>query len=287
MTNFWNNESGNFAVTAALLAMPLVAASGMAIDMTATTSAKRANQDALDAAVLAAVRAPDSATAKELLAKAYQVNGGSGELVDIVFTNTANERAIKAGSSYVKKNNFGGLLGQPQTTVEVKAKAVAKPALFEMRIKPKYAKGTYRKTMRLIDVPASASPIEVAMVKYDTSGTVGTGTMSMTPDTSSFLSVTNPASLYFTMEIDPTSEYIYADTKLNFATNDPATSFHLFVDGKQLPGGVAVNIADYVPCGATALFEWEDGGNFSAQDFGFEVTGKCKVDGGSPVAMVE
>ena len=61
----------------------------------------------------------------------------------------------------------------------------------------------------------------------------------------------------------------------------------IFVDGKQLPANTVVNIAKYVPCGTTSLFEWEDGGEFTLQDFGFDVTGNCKVNTASSVALVK
>lgn len=283
---FLRDNEGNFAVIAALITILLLMFAGMAIDVTDNMRTKTNNQDALDAAVLFAVKVPGETAAKQMLVKTYQANGGLGYLVDIAYVDTASVRTISAVSAYPKKNAFAGIIGYDVTDVRVRAKAKATPSLYEVQIKPEYAIGTYSKLLRLFDLPkGSSAPAEIASITYLTSGRVSTGTMTMTPNTNNYLAVQNSESLYFTMEIDPTSEYIKPTTKLHLATNDPTTSDRLFVDGKQLPTGVTVNIANYVPCGKTALFEWEDGGNFVSQDFGFKVTGRCKINGGSPVML--
>ena len=68
-------------------------------------------------------------------------------------------------------------------------------------------------------------------------------------------------------------------------TNDSKTSHHVFVDGVQLTKGVAVNLADIIPCEKQVLVSWEDGGNFSGQDFFFKVTGKCTISAGSVAVL--
>lgn len=278
---------GTMAVTSAILAVPLLLAVGIAIDFSNSLRIRSDNQNALDAAVLGAVMESNATDATAALKKIYEGNGGLGTLSNINFVNDPSGRSLSASTTLAKKNDFGGIIGQYETNIGVASKASAKPMLFEIKFKPNYAKGTYRKIMRLFDVPASGTPKEIVNINYNTTGTVATGTMAMTPASSSFISIQNPSSLYFTMDIDPTSAYIDATTKLHLATNDPATSHHMFVDGKQLPTGQSINIATYVPCGKTALFEWEDGGDFSSQDFGFDVTGNCKVSDGSPVTLVK
>jgi Putative Flp pilus-assembly TadE/G-like len=281
------NQSGTVAVIAAIAAVPMLAAAGMAIDVSNSMRIRSDNQNALDAAVLAAVLETNTTDANATLAKVYETNGGLGSLTNVDFVADATGQSMSAKGALVKQNDFTGLIGQSTTNINVTSKATAKPTLFELKIKPNYAKGTYRKMMRLFEVPKNSAPNEVININYNTTGTVGTGTMTMTPNNSSFITIQNPSSLYFTMDIDPTSEYIYPTTILHLATNEPATSHNLFVDGKQLPANTVVNIANYVPCGKTSLFEWEDGGDFSSQDFGFDVTGNCKVNNASPVALVK
>lgn len=283
---FAADRTGTVAITSAIVAIPLLLAAGMAIDVSNSFRIRSENQNALDAAVLTAIHETSASGARKTLAKAYVGNGGTGNIANMNFTDDATGRSLSASTTLAKKNDFAGIVGQSRTNISVASKAMSKPSLSELKIKPIYAGGTYRKLMRLFDVAANGTPKEILNIKYSTSGTSGTGTMAMTPSSSSFLTIQNPSSLYFTMEIDPTSAYIDASTKLRLATNDPATSHHLFVDRKQLPANTVVNIANYVPCGKTALFEWEDGGNFTKQDFGFEVTGNCKVTPDSPVVLV-
>ncbi|MGH6752926.1 MAG: TadE/TadG family type IV pilus assembly protein [Bradyrhizobium sp.] len=61
-----------------------------------------------------------------------------------------------------------------------------------------------------------------------------------------------------------------------FQTDDPNTSEYLFVDGKQQPHGVVVPVGTMMPCATVgAKQEWEDGGGFASQDFGFTILSAC------------
>lgn len=284
---FSRDCTGAFATTAAVAAVPLLIVVGMAIDVSNSMRIRSDNQNALDAAVLSAILEPSEVKAKKKLAVAYKANGGQGETIAITYLDNPTGRSISATGAFDKHNDFMGIMGQSNSNIAVSSKAVTTPALFELKLKPVYGRGTYNKIMYLFDTPPPKVPVEIANIRYSIVRGAASGSIAMTPSNSKFILIKNPSTLYFTMEIDPTSEYIYADTVLHLATNDPATSHHLFVDGKQLPVNTAVNIANYVPCGKTSLFEWEDGGNFSSQDFGFEVTGNCKVSATSPVALVK
>lgn len=69
----------------------------------------------------------------------------------------------------------------------------------------------------------------------------------------------------------------------SFATNDPAKSNRLFIDGKQVAKNQIVNIFTAVPCGSKepSSQAWEDGGTEEAKmtlndaDFFYKVSGKC------------
>jgi hypothetical protein len=62
-------------------------------------------------------------------------------------------------------------------------------------------------------------------------------------------------------------------------TDDPATSNHLFVDGKQVPLGVTASLEKYFGCTKTQNHAWEDGGGWERQDFFYTVTATCAPDG--------
>jgi hypothetical protein len=62
---------------------------------------------------------------------------------------------------------------------------------------------------------------------------------------------------------------------LALRTDDPATSYYLFVNGVQEPQGATVSLMSLMQCGQTFHYAWEDGGNFSVQDFYFDVSADC------------
>ncbi len=72
-----------------------------------------------------------------------------------------------------------------------------------------------------------------------------------------------------------------ADQSFNsvLRTDDPATSNHLFVDGKQVPLGVKASLEKYFGCTKTQEHAWEDGGGWDRQDFFYTVTATCGADG--------
>lgn len=80
--------------------------------------------------------------------------------------------------------------------------------------------------------------------------------------------------LYLQMEVT-------TGTKATYASNDPAKSNRLFIDGKQVQKNQTVDIFTAVPCGQTSSQAWEDGGTaekdmtLAGADFFYNVTGKC------------
>lgn len=62
-------------------------------------------------------------------------------------------------------------------------------------------------------------------------------------------------------------------------TDDPATSHHLFVDGKQVPAGIKASLEKYFGCTKKQEHAWEDGGGWERQDFFYTVTATCGADG--------
>ncbi len=73
---FWQDESGNFAISTAILAVPLIAAAGLGVDFTMAVSRKVELQQAADAAVLAAASMP-STTAEKMKAQATEAFKGN------------------------------------------------------------------------------------------------------------------------------------------------------------------------------------------------------------------
>lgn len=73
---FWKDKSGNFGVVTALLAVPLFACAGLAVDFSKAMVSKAELQSAADSAVLSAVSMPKSSneTMKAELTKVFKGN---------------------------------------------------------------------------------------------------------------------------------------------------------------------------------------------------------------------
>jgi hypothetical protein len=71
-----------------------------------------------------------------------------------------------------------------------------------------------------------------------------------------------------------------------YRTDDPNTSEYLFVNKVQQPHGIIVPIDTMMPCATTgALQEWEDGGGFASQDFGFTIIAACSTPDANNVRL--
>lgn len=283
------NRSGNFAVVVGIMALPLAVAAGLAIDIAGARQTKVVNQDALDAAVLAASRETTSGQAKILALKVYEENGGLGTINDFQFEKTAAEDRVSASATFDRPNDFGALLRMDVSHIAVQSEARAKAELTALGIRPLGASGAFTKYITLHAVDAAGKDTELGRIDYiyDKTNPSLPGTVTSNFNMSKPVSIQNAKSVYFKMEIDPTkSDYVENIVQIQMSTDDPATSYFLFVDGKQMTKGTTVNLADIVPCGDKAEFAWEDGGNFSHQDFFFEVEGTCSVGASSAIRLV-
>ncbi len=105
---------------------------------------------------------------------------------------------------------------------------------------------------------------------------VTTCTMNVSNPDGSSVDVSRMNDLYLKMDVT-------TGTIDSFATNDPAKSNRLFIDGKQVAKNQIVNIFTAVPCGSKdpSSQAWEDGGTEEAKmtlkdaDFFYKVSGKC------------
>lgn len=76
-------------------------------------------------------------------------------------------------------------------------------------------------------------------------------------------------------------------------TDNPLYSHHLYAQrpgetkATAFPQGKAIDIYRLIGCGEEISQEWEDGGNFSATDFIYSVTGKCEGKDTIGVALTQ
>lgn len=285
MEIFRDDNSGTTAVMFALGMLSIAAFSGIALDYSVGVSAKAKNQAALDAAVLAATTAASSqASAEAAIAKYYAANGGKGRIHGVTFSETASGRTLAAKASFEKTNAFGALVGAPKMDVRVASEAGATARLTELTIEPISAGGAWSKRMTLHKIDEmTGADMNLGYINYEF-GKTNAYTGTVTTNLNGAVSLLNAREAYFQMDIvdDPNRSWFTDEIERKvMRTNDTSTSHFVFVNGVQLRMGVAVNLADIIPCGQQVVVAWEDGGDFAVQDFFFKVTGKCTITNGS------
>lgn len=290
LQHYLKKTEGNVVIIFALSLAMLTVSAGAALDYATALSAKTANQGALDSAVLAAAaQAKSQGDAKKLVAKYFAANGGEGSVIDVKFNGSGSAVTVSATSEFAKQNAFGGILHVSTTDILTSSTAQTSSAVTSMTVEPVSASGAWSKKMTLHNVDKAGVDTVLGSISYAFGMTsIATGTI--TTDIKGPITIPNPESVYFQMDIDKDpahswyTEYIGTGV---MKTNDPETSYFMFVDGKLLPKGTAVNLATYIPCDQKVQVAWEDGGNFSGQDFFFNVTGKCTISAGTPVRLSE
>ncbi|PHP64846.1 hypothetical protein CSC94_21910 [Zhengella mangrovi] len=277
--DFLKARSGNYAILFALALMPLAIAIGVGIDVTRATSRKDANQNALDAAVLAVTGAKNNGEAARMLREVYEANKGMGTPVLKDFSKTETSIHVLADASFDNPNVFAPILRYDTTRVKVTSEAARKTSLASLQIRPTGATGAWSKWVTLHVIDQADTDTELGYIEYKYSGRTGdwTGTITSNLSFTRPVTVKNAKNIYFKM---------FSREFGTMRTDDPDTAHYLFIDGRQLPRGTVVNLADRIGCGVTRRFDWEDGGGWSVQDFHFTVTGGCDVTDEMPAHLV-
>lgn len=277
--DFLKARTGNYAVLFALALMPLAIAIGVGIDVTRAVDQKNENQNALDAAVLAVTGAKTNAEAARMLRDVYAANKGMGTPVLRDFSKTQTSIHVLADASYDNPNAFASILRHNTTTVKVTSEAERKTKLASLQIRPTGASGAWSKWVTLHVVDQADKDTELGYITYTYNGSYGgwNGDITSNLSFSRPVTVKDAKKIYFKM---------YSREFGTTRTDDPNTARFLFIDGRQLPNGTLVNLADRIGCGITRRFSWEDGGGWSVQDFHFTVTGGCDVTDDVPPHLV-
>jgi Flp pilus assembly protein TadG len=120
--SFLTDIKGNMAIMMAVTAVPLMVASGAAIDMVRANNAQTVLQGAVDSAALAGgtSKLPNTADVETLVAKYLNTNGEENALASVSHVDSGKITAN--GNFYVKvegkvNNYFLGLVGMPTTDV--------------------------------------------------------------------------------------------------------------------------------------------------------------------------
>jgi Flp pilus assembly protein TadG len=301
-SRFIANRDGNFALMTALLSIPLVYAVGSAVDLSSAYGQKTSMQDIADSAALAGGRVYDGTnsaaaiTAAQNFLKGYQDKLPSGATYQV----TMSGQNVNVTISGKSANNFMQLAGVSSLDVGVASQSIAplKPKTIDFT--PTQAQGWYYKKVSIIVVrPNSTAEEVVGTVIYQplTHNNSGQGTMTVTP--TGTINLGKYSKLVLQMEIkndgcavgykatitgatvtcDKNSNASYAKYDLTLRTDNPDTSYYLFVDGTQLAKGVTSPLDGILVCGKTSSHAWEDGGGWERQDFFYTVKTTCGPDG--------
>lgn len=310
--NFLKDRSGATAVTFALLLVPMVGMTGLAVDYTRASSDRSRLQGIADSAALAgaSVFTGENKAAAEASARAYLHANLGAEMDKLqVGFDTSNQRVIV---SLTGETNtlFMKVLAKEKVAIGVLAEALAplKPSSAEIQIGAAY--GHWAKKVSVIVIrPGTTKEVVLGTVIYEASDLSaengrGTGKTIIDPADGKimlgeykefFLRMevkqkpcnigrydSNTSSRYVTCS--PTTSSEYKNYDLKFTTNDPAQSKYLFVGDtadtlKQLEDGATLE--ELLDCDQQWHFHgWEDGGGWDKQDFFYKIKAACKaVDG--------
>lgn len=175
---------GNLAVITALTVIPMMLAVGLSVDYTSASNERGAMQNALDAAVLAAVQEGTEAAALKKLKDVYTGNLGQGTpSITSYSVDSDGVLSIAATAGYNKQNSFMQIAGIYSTEISVGAAASAKMSLTKIKFTLEYVKGYYDKTVTLygrrVDEPAYGALAEIKYVWNGIEGDDGAGTTTL------------------------------------------------------------------------------------------------------------
>jgi Flp pilus assembly protein TadG len=299
---FVAGRNGNFGMMTALVMVPLLYAAGTVLDFSTAYVARTDMQGVADAAALAGGAVYDGTNQDVAISKAQSFLKGykdklpSGATYAVSMTGQNLDVTIQGKS----QNTFMQLAGIKSLDLGVAAQAISPMKPKTITFTPTQAQGWYWKkvTIRVVR-PGSSTEETVGTVTYQptTRDDGGQGPMTVSP--TGILDLGKYTKLVLQMDIkydgcnigerstiigvkvycSKTTLSQYQKYDLTLRTDNPDTSYYLFVEGKQLPKGVTSPLDDILVCGKTSNHAWEDGGGFSRQDFFYTVATTCAPDG--------
>jgi len=299
---FADDRSGNFGMMTAILMVPLLLAGGSVIDVSSAYVQRTNMQDIADAAALAGGSIYDGTNAADAIAKAQSFLKGykdklpSGATYTVSMTGQNVDVAIQGTSP----NTFMQMAGMSTMNLSVASQSIAPMKPKTVKFTPTKAQGWYWKkvTIRVVRPNSTAEEI-VGTVTYQptTHNDSGQGTMTVNPTGTIDLGKYSKLVLQMDIKNDgcnigqkatitgndvscsTNTTSTYAKYDLTLRTDNPDTSYYLFVEGKQLAKGVTSPLDSILVCGKTSNHAWEDGGGWDRQDFFYTATTTCAPDG--------
>jgi Flp pilus assembly protein TadG len=295
LRGFAGDKNGNFGMITALLAVPLLLTAGSALDVTMATLLRQDLQDVADSAVLAAGSVydgtnPEQAKKKgQSFLKGYAANLPAGTSFEV----SLKDDIIQVQINSTSDNAFMGIVGHHKMKVAVIAEATSTLRPTSVKITPIKASGMFYKLISIVVVRNDNSEEVVGTVEYQ-------AWAPLRVDPPGEIDLGAYKKLYLKMDVkgdgcglkhkvvtwspqlicEPTTQPQFSYFSFTLRTDNPSTSHHLFVDGKQMLQGQVVEL-DTMACGKSTKHAWEDGGGFADQDFFYNLRTVCSPSGDS------
>jgi Flp pilus assembly protein TadG len=315
--NLAADKAGNFALLTALILPVVLVGGGSAVDISVAYSERSALQDMADAAVLAGGGVFDgtnfstaksvaekfikaqAATARDEEASTVEVNKNE-KLAVMTYKISAVDKTLTITMKKPVPTSLMQIASIKSIDVGVTASALSPMKPEKITFTPTQAQGWYYKKISILVLRKGATTEEVVgtvTYKPTTQANGGQGTYVAYPtgviDLGSYTNLAlrmdiknDGCDIGYKATVSNSKVTCKADTGKSYKTyntvlrtDDPATSNHLFVDGKQVPLGVKASLEKYFGCTKTQEHAWEDGGGWDRQDFFYTVTATCGADG--------
>lgn len=296
------------------LAVPVViVAAGSAVDYTVATTEKTKLQQVADSAVLAGGAVFDGTNFSTAQAVAVRYIKGQVETAtdeqnsdDKALTNkvkykvSSSDKTLKVWLQKSVPTSLMKIASIDKVDVGVSASALSPMKPEKITFTPTKAQGWYFKKISVLVLRKGATTEELlgtVIYQPTTQTNGGQGTYVANPSGTIDLGKYTNLALRMDIKYDgcdigykatvknsavsckKDSGNSYKNYNAVLRTDDPNTSNHLFVDGKQVPIGVKASLEKYFGCSKKQEHAWEDGGGWDRQDFFYTVTATCGADG--------
>lgn len=272
---FLRRARGNISLIFALLAIPIFGAAGIAVDLARQSFARAQAQELIDKAALAAALLTDAGDARTRFFNILETEDFSEDACTLSHTRESDHFTLVGDCRSSVPTSLAGVLGIRELPVNVHTEVVAPFGPSEILLSPTDAQGHFNKEVFFrVERPngdvETLATIFFEQLDITANGGLGTGIISVDP-----------------VGAVPTGDYrrLWAEMHVHnflsgeidiYASDDPNTSHHLFINGRQTRRNTLVDIGELLPCGQTVSYAWEDSvTGFREQDIFFDVSTDC------------
>ena len=267
---------GNISLLFALLAIPVFGAAGIAIDLARMNFARTELQELIDKAALAAARLNNANDARRRYYDILKSADLDERQCSYNRTRDGNDRFLIAGDCMTSlPTTLAGVFGLKTLDIATHTEVTAPFGPSQFVLTPLNAQGHYDKEVFFKVERPNGDIDTLATIVWDqldiyANGGMGVGTISVDPQ--GVVPTGEYRRLWAEMHVD---NFLSGEIEV-YSSDDPNTSHHLFINGRQTQRNTFVDIGDLLPCGETVEYAWEDSvTGFREQDIFFNVQADC------------